>query len=88
MTEIIKELTDALIASAQDLKSNISDVKMGEIIDGEESIKFSISGVEYIGMMRGRNRHLCLGFGKDCDRRIAFRVLVDGDAKPLTDLNK
>jgi hypothetical protein len=81
---ISKAMIAAVYKSADDIRDKISSVKFGEIVDGVETIKFSLNGEDYVAKMRGRNRDFVL-IGKDSesDRSYALRALLDGDAIKL-----
>jgi len=66
--------------SGRELAARISDVRALPYVSGDEPLSFKLDGMPYVGVLRGRNRCLCLGFGEESDRGVALRVLVDGDA--------
>jgi len=70
------------------LWQEISNVKLAKFIEGGEHlyemIQFEFRGGKYLGLLKGRNRDLLLGFGEEKDKAIALRVLLDGNVQQLS----
>ena len=80
---IVPELSAALVAAAERLRMRISNVRLRSHEEARgEVIGFDFDGTPYVGLLCGRNKNLCVGFGQESDRAIAVRVLIDGDAQP------
>ena len=82
---IVKEMVSAARQSVDDLKNSIMNVKSAGFTEDfkYEKISFEIVGNThkngiFVGILKGRNRDLCIGFGAAQDKTIAARVLIDG----------
>jgi hypothetical protein len=85
---LVREMVSAGQKSVAELRSRISDVKLGAIEAGKETFTFKLDGNEYKGTLQGRNQDLVLGMGADFDAGIAARVLLDKQASPITTARK
>lgn len=77
---LVSLLIETAQQSAENLKSEISDVKLAPYVSGQtcEKIQFTFRGERYVGELKGRNRDLLIGFGTEQDKAIALRVIIDG----------
>ena len=78
-------MIETVYRSCDELRSRITNVRTAGF-DAErrhELVAFDLDGKPHQGVLRGRNRDLCLGFGADTDAGIAARVLLDGHATPV-----
>jgi hypothetical protein len=84
MSTLLALLLGAADESAAQLRERITEVSHAGLDDEMtlQKIAFKLDGVAYVGVLRGRNADLCMGFGSENDRGIAARVLIDGDATP------
>lgn len=81
---LIAAAIEATRESLAQMRARVGDVKYGPIADGVETVLFTFDGKPMQGWMRGRNRDLCIGFGTEQDRAICVRIILDGDAQPVT----
>lgn len=76
---IVEAMIGTAYKSADELRGAISNVKYGDIVDGVESINFSLKGKQYSAKMTGRNKDFVLtGNDSETDRAYALRALLDG----------
>lgn len=87
---IVIELIDATFESVEQLKDSIINVKSAGFTEDfkYEKISFEIVGNthkngKFVGILKGRNQDSCVGFGKEQDKAIATRVLIDGDISKI-----
>lgn len=78
--DLVSELGDSFIESLGLLRQDVSHV----IYLDENSIAFLFRDKVYQGTLKGRNAELVLGWGEECDKAIALRVLLDGAATEMT----
>lgn len=76
---MFKDMIDAGAASMAELRSKMTHVRYGRAEHNE--IRFNFDDVPYVGVLRGRNAHLMLGFNSTLNAAIALRVMLDGDAR-------
>jgi hypothetical protein len=80
---IVAEMLQTAQNSIEQLKNRITNIRYGKPDTSKELwqnvIYFNLDGEPKTGILRGRNKNLLLGFGVECDKSIACRVLIDGD---------
>lgn len=77
MSYLIVEMLNAGRESCVQMRTRITNVRWHG-----DGIAFEFDGVTSYGQLRGRNRDLLIGHGKEQDTAIALRCLLDGDATP------
>ena len=82
---IVTAMFETACASVSDLRGRISQVRSIPYAPGmtHEAISFKLDSDRYQGVLKGRNYDLMLGHGKESDKAVAIRVLLDGDAVKL-----
>jgi len=83
MSPLVKAMLAAGNQSLAEFRRDIRNVKWSDV-DGEFDFTFTLRDVPYGGVMRGRNADLVVTGNLAYDVTIALRVLLDGDAKPLS----
>lgn len=81
---IVQALLTVPHEAAADLRCRISRVSLGPIVAGYETVTFTLDGEDYEGVLRGRNLCSVPGLNPEADQSIALRVLLDGDAHPIS----
>ncbi len=82
---LVAEMIGVFVASAAELRGEISNVKPLPFAPGmsHEAISFELRGCKYHAVLRGRNSDFMIGHGEENDQAIAVRCLLDGDAEKL-----
>ncbi len=80
---LVGEMLQAGKESVEEARSKVSDVKLGPIENGKETILFTFDGKPHKGVLEGRNRDLVVGSSAEADKAIALRTYLDGAAKPV-----
>lgn len=80
---LIPAMFQTLSDSVEELKAKISNVRHGGIESNKEVILFELEKISYKGILTGRNRDLCVGFGAEQDKAIAARVFLDNCSEKL-----
>lgn len=75
---MLTDFINAANESMQELREEIHEVQYYG-----DGIRFIFRGMPFQGVLKGRNTDLILGVGKDQDRAIALRVLLDGHATQI-----
>jgi hypothetical protein len=76
-TTLLDEVMRTLSYSLEDISRNITDVSYGPTENNQ--IYITLNGVYLVGFLRDRNSDLFLTGDKNKDKRIALRVILDGD---------
>jgi hypothetical protein len=84
--ELVRQLIDTAHASLDEIRARVSNVRNApiDIHADSDSILFDFDGKPWVGYFRGRNLMLLVGFGEDRDKAIAIRIMLDGDARPIS----
>lgn len=67
------------LRAVDELREQITDVRLGSCADGQDRITFTLNGKPMAGILRGRNRDLMLTGNPDSDTSVALRCFLDGD---------
>lgn len=85
VSDIVMGMINASIDSVAELRAKVSDVKWGPVESNHDTIFFSLDGVRYRGRLTGRNADwLVCGDGRESDKALAIRVLLDKCAQPIS----
>ena len=80
---VVRGMADAAQDSVDGMRKRITDVRLADTDGQSNAITFAFDGAPYRGILKGRNADLAVaGDGRESDRGIAVRVMLDGDAAP------